>query len=577
MRYLTSGLNYIFAKLGCPGVLLGSASFAADQAQPVMPSRLAKFGLIKLPNFANSVRKIMVAGFATFRLWRTPVSASEMSTLKPIVTICGTTGVGKSKLSIELALKLAQGIHGWKGARIINADSMQVYTGMDVITNKVPVAERMGVEHLLMDFKQPGEQYVVGQWVQDAIKLIDETHGMGMIPIIVGGTSYWIQHLIFPNRLPTPAQSVSESVTQSIANLPPELLELFNALPEHPPSAASHPQDAMSLHKLLTALDEPVAQRWHWRDTRKVMGSLRVIKDTGKAPSEIIIEQSKTALIPRYRTLCFWVYAEPSILNERLDARVEDMIKEGLLNEIRELRAIASSPACSSPDGVATGPSDKSAVQQTDYTVGIYQSIGYKEFHDYLTSPEPSDELFVSAVDQMKYGTRQYAKRQIRWLRNKLLPAIYSANSGSDHTAALLPVYLLDATNLGDQWTSCVLNQGERILEAFLGNETLLDPLSLSERAREMLTIDVKPTNPTEILRARKKVVCPACTLDPSQPFMVEDGPQWEAHRRSRTHRRYASRDKKMHGHVKRRATVHSNIPSEVVAEDQQDQHRSIV
>ncbi|KAG1801783.1 tRNA isopentenyltransferase [Suillus subaureus] len=491
-----------------------------------------------------------------------------MSNLRPIITICGTTGVGKSKLSIELALKIAQGIHGWRGARIINADSMQVYTGMDVITNKVPVAERMGVEHLLMDFKQPGEQYVVGQWVQDAIKAIDETHRMDMIPIIVGGTSYWIQHLMFPNRLPTPGQTLSDSVTQSIANLPPELLELFNALPEHPPSAASHPQDAMLLHRLLTALDEPVAQRWHWRDTRKVMGSLRVIKDTGMAPSEIIIEQSKTALIPRYRTLCFWLYAEPSILNERLDARVDDMIK------VRKVLI------------------DRSLTDRlTDYTIGIYQSIGefrpvffydtylqdlgYKEFHDYLASAEPSEKVFASAVEQMKYGTRQYSKRQIRWLKNKLLPAIYSANGGGDHAAALLPVYLLDATELGDQWTSRVLNQGERIVEAFLGNETLVDPLLLSERAREMLTIDVKPTSPTEILRARKKVVCPACTLDPSQPFMVEDGSQWEAHRRSRTHRRHASRDKKMHGQpVNRRVMVHSDIPSKVDAEDQ---HRSIV
>lgn len=453
---------------------------------------------------------------------------------------------------------------------------MQVYTGMDVITNKVPVTERMGVEHLLMDFKQPGEQYVVGQWVQDAIKAIDETHRMDKVPIIVGGTSYWIQHLIFPNRLPIPAQSLSDSVAQSIANLPPDLLELFNALPEHPPSAASHPHDAMLLHKLLTALDEPVAQRWHWKDTRKVMGSLRVIKDTGQAPSEIIAEQSKTALLPRYRTLCFWLYAEPSILNERLDARVDDMIKQGLLDEIKELRSIASSPTCSSPDAVVTALSDESDMQQTDYTIGIYQSIGYKEFHDYLVSPEPSEKLFASAVEQMKNGTRQYAKRQIRWLRNKLLPAIYSTNSGGGHASALLPVYLLDATELGDQWTSHVLNQGVRIMEAFLGNETLSDPLSLSERAREMLTIDVKPTNPTEVLRARKKIVCTVCTLDPAQPFMVEDGSQWEAHRHSRTHRRHASRDIKMHGQpVNRRTTVHSGIPSKV--DDQEDQHRSIV
>lgn len=100
--------------------------------------------------------------------------------MQPLIAICGTTGVGKSKLGIELAIRLSQAYNSqdpsyntrWKGARIINADSMQVYTGMDVITNKVPAAERMGIEHLLLDFKKPGEQYVVGQWVQDAIQAV---------------------------------------------------------------------------------------------------------------------------------------------------------------------------------------------------------------------------------------------------------------------------------------------------------------------------------------------------------------------------------------------------------------------
>lgn len=95
-------------------------------------------------------------------------------TLRPLITICGTTGVGKSNLAVELALKLTKPPRndGWKGARIINADSMQVYAGMDVITNKMPEAERQGVEHLLMGFKQPGEQYAVGEWVQDALKAV---------------------------------------------------------------------------------------------------------------------------------------------------------------------------------------------------------------------------------------------------------------------------------------------------------------------------------------------------------------------------------------------------------------------
>ena len=93
---------------------------------------------------------------------------------KSIIAICGTTGVGKSKLAIDLALHINRATYmsGWRRAKIINADAMQVYKGLDVITNKVPESERQGVEHLLMDFKQPGEQYVVGEWVQDASKLV---------------------------------------------------------------------------------------------------------------------------------------------------------------------------------------------------------------------------------------------------------------------------------------------------------------------------------------------------------------------------------------------------------------------
>ena len=94
--------------------------------------------------------------------------------LRPIVAICGTTGVGKSKLAIDLALHLKRigRKSRWRAAKVINADAMQVYKGLDIITNKVPESEQHGVPHLLMDFKQPGEQYVVGEWVQDTIRLV---------------------------------------------------------------------------------------------------------------------------------------------------------------------------------------------------------------------------------------------------------------------------------------------------------------------------------------------------------------------------------------------------------------------
>ena len=102
--------------------------------------------------------------------------------LSPVIGICGTTGVGKSRLAIELAQYLSNTSYKQPsssispppstasnlGARIINADAMQVYAGLDVLTNKVPVSEQGGIEHLLMSFKRPGEQYVVGEWVRDA-------------------------------------------------------------------------------------------------------------------------------------------------------------------------------------------------------------------------------------------------------------------------------------------------------------------------------------------------------------------------------------------------------------------------
>lgn len=225
--------------------------------------------------------------------------------LKPLITICGTTGVGKSKLAIDLAVHLAKkqfGPQGWRGARVINADSMQVYKGLDVITNKVPVAEMEGVDHLLMGFKYPGEQYIVGEWVEDSLKLIHEMHQKKEIPIVVGGTSYWIQHLIFPNRLSktTEAPQSSDSpwdpeLQAAIGALPENLRSIFENLPKEPPSAKIEPDAAFQLHALLLLLDPPVGQRWHWKDTRKVLHSLSIIRSARRRASDIIAEQAADA------------------------------------------------------------------------------------------------------------------------------------------------------------------------------------------------------------------------------------------------------------------------------------------
>ncbi|KAJ7714896.1 tRNA isopentenyltransferase [Mycena maculata] len=450
--------------------------------------------------------------------------------LRPLIAIFGTTGVGKSNLAIELALHLSQSAQNsrWKGARVINADAMQVYAGLDVITNKVPEAERHGVEHLLMGFKQPGEQYVVGQWVNDAISAIDQTHMRDEIPIVVGGTSYWMQHLMFPDRLagmqPDEPPLLSESIATALASLPPELLDLFNNLPQQPPDAAVDPDAAAALHRLLRNLDPAIAERWHWRDTRKVFRSLGIVKDTGRRPSEIVTEQSETVLKPRYRTLCFWLYAEPTILHGRLDTRVDKMIERGLLDEVRALRNISQNP-------------DSQATADVDYTLGIYQSIGYKEFHGYLSTPSPTEKAYDEAIENMKVSTRQYSRRQISWIRNKLLPAINATNAQE----MMVPTYLLDATDIGDDWTSKVRNPAVQMCRDFLNYDPMPDPLALSEIARTMLDISEKLVDPSCILKAQRKVVCSICTDDAAQPFMVDED-RFADHLRARSHRRLAKK-----------------------------------
>ena len=129
---------------------------------------------------------------------------------------------------------------------------------------------------------------------------------------MVGGTSYWIQHLIFPERmasldksaegLPEEERSPSQSevFANALASLPTELLSLFDNLPEQAPTADLDPQLSLRLHKLLATLDPLVAQRWHWRDSRKILTSLRIIQENRRLASEIIKEQSQRTSKPRY-------------------------------------------------------------------------------------------------------------------------------------------------------------------------------------------------------------------------------------------------------------------------------------
>ncbi|KAF9027150.1 tRNA isopentenyltransferase [Hymenopellis radicata] len=428
--------------------------------------------------------------------------------LRPLIAIIGTTGTGKTKLAVQVAKRLALS-DLCNGAEVINADAMQVYAGMDIITNKATAEEMQGVKHHLMAFRQPGQQYTVGEWVTDAMKIIGDLHSQNKVPIIVGGTSVNYEEPKIED-----SSTISPELAQSLSQLPPELLDLYHTLPET--VSADDDDTALRMYKLLNALDPRMGARWHWNDTRKVLRSLTIIKSSGRLATDRVLNQSQVTYTPRYRSLLFWLYATNSAMHPRLDARVDDMFSRGLIDEVRALLDIKNS----------------SGDQDLDFTTGIYQSIGYREFFNYLTLPQPDDSALSSAVEAMKTSTRQYAKRQVSWIRNKLLPEANAANRNEKFVST----YLFDVADL-DEWPKSVQSPGFRITEDFLKGTLDLDPQSLSEIAREMLTPPQRETDPISRLDAHKKIVCPQCTVDKERPVLIDEN-LWDEHQKARVHRR---------------------------------------
>ena len=153
-----------------------------------------------------------------------------------------------------------------------------------------------------MNFRAPGEQYLVTDWVKDASACIDEAHREGELPIVVGGTSYWIQNLVFASRLaslsPQPGTADKEfdpEILNRLQSLPIELCDIWANLPQAAPHPDDSPQEAYRLHSLLLILDPSTASRWHWRDSRRVLTSLRVIKEQKRTVGSVHAEQLSLA------------------------------------------------------------------------------------------------------------------------------------------------------------------------------------------------------------------------------------------------------------------------------------------
>ena len=403
---------------------------------------------------------------------------------------------------MQLAIALAEKFNG----EIINGDALQLYDGLPVTTNKVPIEDRRGINHHLLGCIGLGEPtWTVGNFTKEATEAMEDIYARKKLPILVGGTHYYTQALLLSDQT---IHSVGKD-----RNLDAE------ALDDHWPILNKSGPEML---EALERVDPAMAKRWHPCDTRRIRRSLEIYYQTGTRASDIYLEQrnkaqngstSYTSL--RNDALVFWTFAESHVLNERTSDRLDRMLQGSLLSEVQHMYNYYRAR-----ENEAKAP---------DRTRGIWVAIGYKEFEEYIQALEEGqcdevlERLKRDAIERAKIATRQYAKSQVRWIRMKLLPAFRAA-------LAQDRFFLLDGTDL-ETWSHNVVETACAITEPFLANSELPDPMNVSSMANTVLS--EQAFNKPVVNETRFCTQCnTTCTTDQS----------WEQHIKS-----------KKHGHASRR------------------------
>lgn len=271
-----------------------------------------------------------------------------------VIVIVGPTGVGKTKLSIELAKYFS--------SEIINGDSVQVYKDLDIGSAKVREEEKEGIEHHLLDFKNIDENYTVYEYQQDLRKKIEEFKNKNLLPIIVGGTGLYLKAALY-----------DYSFSKEDASLSNEYEGYSNE----------------QLYELLKEKDSKEASKLHPNNRRRVVRALNIIESNNMSKSEILEEQEHK---PLYDVEFIGLTLDRNTLYERINLRVDKMIEDGLLEEVKNLFE---------------------KYEFCDYK--SLQAIGYKELFSYYRKEISLDE----AIELIKKKSRNYAKRQYTWFKNQ--------------------------------------------------------------------------------------------------------------------------------------------------------------
>ena len=284
--------------------------------------------------------------------------------MNSIICIAGPTASGKTALAVELAKELH--------VEVVSCDSMQVYRRMNSGTAKPTPEEMQGIPHHMLDVAEPWEDFSVSRYCELATPIVEDILSRGKTAIIAGGTGLYMDSLIQGNAFaPFPSTGVRERL-----------------------EAQADAEGMEAMLAWLRSLDPDSAARLHLSDRKRILRALEVYLETGET---ITAHNRRTqALPPRFRPLWLGLdFADRGELYRRIDLRVEEMLRQGLLEEIRELLASGIPPKCTA-----------------------MQAIGYKEFVEALQGSLPVEQ----AVEEVKKSSRHYAKRQLTWFRrNKAL------------------------------------------------------------------------------------------------------------------------------------------------------------
>jgi tRNA dimethylallyltransferase len=282
-----------------------------------------------------------------------------------VIVLAGPTGSGKTQLSIELGRAM--------GGEIISADSMQIYELMNIGTAKASIEQRIEVPHHLIDIRSVNDSFNVVDFFHEARQAIRNILQKGAIPIVVGGSGFYIRSLIYgPPKGPSSCPKLREKLEAQMQKIGPE-----------------------ALFEMLKVRDSAYAETITVHDKQKIIRGLEIIELTGKRVSDIEWKQSDDKLDFNFK--CWFIYRPREVLYKIIEDRCDKMIEEGFLEEIEKLQE-----------------------KGIEGNASASHSIGYKHGLQYLSS-QRTPEDFAYFLRMFKQSSRRYAKRQFTWFRNESL------------------------------------------------------------------------------------------------------------------------------------------------------------